>query len=89
MFKGDRIIFPHSLGPEILHRIHEGHFGIDKCRVRGSGALFWPSINSAIDEMISQCSTCQKHQRSNQRETLIPQPVTTASPRETVGYSCS
>ena len=25
MFKGDQIIVPHSLRPEILHRIHEGH----------------------------------------------------------------
>ena len=25
--------------------------------------------------MISQCSTCQKHQRSNRRELLIPQQV--------------
>ena len=75
MFKGDRIIVPHSLRPEILHRIHEGHFGIDKCRARARGAVFWPSINGAIDEMISQCSTCLKHQRSNQREPLIPQEV--------------
>ena len=75
MFKGDRIIVPHSLRTEILHRIHEGHFGIDKCRARARGAVFWPSINGAIDEMISQCSTCQKHQRSNQREPLIPQQV--------------
>ena len=37
--------------------------------------MFWPSINGAIDEMISQCSTCQKHQRSNQREPLIPHQV--------------
>ena len=84
MFKGDRIIVPRSLRPEILHRIHEGHFGIDKCRTRARGAVFWPSINGAIDEMISQCSTCQKHQRSNQREPLIQ-----ASSRETLGYSCS
>ena len=38
MFNGDRIIVPHSLRPEILHRIHEGHFGIDKCRARARGA---------------------------------------------------
>ena len=75
LFKGDRIIVPHSLRPEIPHRIHEGHFGIDKCRARARGAVFWPSINGAIDEMISQRSTCQKHQRSNQREPLIPQQV--------------
>ena len=75
MFKSDRIIVPHSLRTEILHRIHEGHFGIDKCRARARGAVFWPSINGAIDEMISHCSTCQKHQRRNQREPLIPQQV--------------
>ena len=75
MFKGDRIIVPHSLRPEISHRIHEGHFGIDKCRARARGAVFWPSINGAIDEMISQRGTCQKHKRSNQREPLIPQQV--------------
>ena len=45
MFKGDRIIVRHSLRPEILHRIHEGHFGIDKCRARARGAVFWLSIN--------------------------------------------
>ena len=75
MFKGDRIIVPHSLLPEISHHIREGHFGIDKCRARARGAVFWPSINGAIDDMISQGSTYQKHQRSNQREPLIPQQV--------------
>ena len=75
LFKGDRIIVPHSLRPEIPHRIHEGNFGIGKCRARARGAVFWPSINGAIDEMISQRGTCQKHKRSNQREPLIPQQV--------------
>ena len=37
--------------------------------------MFWPSINGAIDELVSQCSTCQQYQRSNQREPLIPQQV--------------
>ena len=75
MFKGDRIIVPHSLRPEISHHIRKGHFGIDKCRARARGAVFWPSINAAIEEMISKCSTCQKHQRRSQREPLIPQQV--------------
>ena len=37
--------------------------------------MIWPGINSAIDEWVSKCSTCQQHQRSNQREPLIPQEV--------------
>ena len=75
MFKGDRIIVPHSLRPEILQRIHAAHLGIEKCRAQARSAVFWPGINSAIDELVSKCSTCQQHQRSNQREPLIPQEV--------------
>ncbi len=75
MFKGDRIIIPHSLRPEILQRIHAAHLGIEKCRARARSAVFWPGINGAIDELISKCSTCQQYQRSNQREPLIPQQV--------------
>ena len=74
-FKGDRIIVPHSLRPEILQRIHAAHLGIEKCRARARIAVFWPGINSAIDDLVSKCSTCQQHQRSNQREPLIPQEV--------------
>ena len=75
MFKGDRIIIPQSLRPEILQRIHAAHLGIEKCRARARSAVFWPGINGAIDELISQCNTCQQYQRSNQREPLIPQHV--------------
>ena len=75
MLKGDRIIVPHRLRPEILQRIHAAHLGIEKCKARARGAVFWPGINSAIDELVSKCSTCQQHQRSNQREPLIPQEV--------------
>ena len=75
MFKGNCIIVPHSLRPEILQRIHTAHLRIEKCRARARSAVFWPGINSAIDELVSKCSTCQQHQRSNQREPLIPQEV--------------
>ena len=73
MFKGDRIIVPRSLRPEILQRIHAAHLEIEKCRARARSAVFRPGINSAINELVSKCSTCQQHQRSNQREPLIPQ----------------
>ena len=73
MWKGDRITVPHNVRPEILQCIHAAHLG--KCRARARSAVFWPGINSAIDELVSKCSSCQQHQPSNQREPLIPQEV--------------
>jgi hypothetical protein len=32
LFKGTRIVIPHSLQNEILNRVHDGHQGIVKCR---------------------------------------------------------
>lgn len=58
MFKGDRVIVPHVLRPEMLDRIHAAHLGIEKCKARARGSVFWPGMNSAIDEMVSECRTC-------------------------------
>ena len=43
MFKGNRVIVPHVLRPEILDCIHAAHLGIEKCkaRARGSSLLAW------------------------------------------------
>lgn len=87
IFKGDRIIVPHSLRPEILECIHAAHLGIEKCRALARSAVFWPGINSAIDELVSKCSTHQQHQQSNQRESLIPQEVL-ERPWMTVAVDC-
>lgn len=67
IFEGIRIIIAHSLRPETLQRMHAAQLGVEKCRVRARTAVFWPGINAAIDDLVSQCSTCQQHQRSNQR----------------------
>lgn len=75
MFKGDRIIVPHSLHLDVLRRMHVAHLGVEKCRARARNGVFWAGINGAIHEMVCQCSTCLKHQRSNQREPMILQQV--------------
>jgi len=63
MFKGDRIIIPQRLQPEILQRIHAVHLGIEKCRPQARSAAFWPGATGAIDELISQCNTAKSAQQ--------------------------
>ena len=75
IFKGERIIVPESMKNEVLQKLHTGHQGIIKCQSRAKSCVFWPGINKEIDNMVSQCSTCQQHSRSQPHEPLIPHEI--------------
>ena len=66
----ERIVVPTALRLKVLDQIHEGHLGITKCRARARESVWWPRINSVIQEMISRCQTCAKV-RPEQREHLL------------------
>ena len=42
LLKGDRILIPPTLRPEILDIIHQGHLGQEKCLLRARTCVFWP-----------------------------------------------
>ena len=77
MLRGNRIIVPTSMRKEMKCPIHEGHLGIERCKVRACEALYWPGMSSEITDMISRCSTCVQLRRKHQREPLIPLPPVT------------
>ncbi|XP_046857922.1 uncharacterized protein K02A2.6-like [Xenia sp. Carnegie-2017] len=73
LMKGDRVIIPKTCQAEILHRIHTGHQGIEKCRLRARQAVYWYGIDKDIKDMVKRCASCQQHQTSNPKETIIQQ----------------
>ncbi len=75
ILKGTRIVIPKKLRPEVLNQIHYAHQGIEKCKLRAKGSVFWPTINQDIEQMVKECATCQRHQNANQREPLTPHDV--------------
>ena len=77
MLRGNRIIVPVSMRKEMKSRIHEGHLGIERCKVRAREALYWPGMSSKIADMVSRCSTCLESRRKQQREPLQPLPAAT------------
>ena len=48
MLYNQRIVVPESLRKETLLRIHEGHQGIERCRMRGKTSVWWPGMGSHI-----------------------------------------
>ena len=68
---GSRIVIPPTLLQEILNRLHTGHQGITKCRERARHAVWWPGLNSELEDLIQKCPLCCK-ERFQQAEPLIP-----------------
>ena len=64
LLRGKKIIIPTSMRKEMLHRIHQGHQGINKCQRLARDALWWPRINQEIENMVNNCESCSKHQVS-------------------------
>lgn len=75
LFFNERIIIPGSLRREVLQFIHEGHQGIVKSKLRAKALVYWPGINNDIENIVTECRTCEKFRRANRKEELIPHPI--------------
>ena len=58
LLKNERIIVPTTLRAEMKSLIRQGHLGIENCKKRTRQSLFWPLMNSEIEDMIRRCPTC-------------------------------
>ena len=72
VFKGERIVIPAALRKDMLKRIHIGHMGMLKCKKREKEDMFWPSMNSQIEDIVDNCPACTENQGSNPKEPMIP-----------------
>ena len=70
LLKGDRI--RKSMQTETLEKIHYGHRGSNKYKLREKTCVFWSGINSNIDKIEQQCAICQELQKSQSAESLMP-----------------
>ena len=58
LLRGNRVVTPANLKQEILHKLHEGHQGIVKCRLCAKESVWWPGISDDINTFIYNCDTC-------------------------------
>jgi hypothetical protein len=72
---GTRIVIPKNLQHTTLAKIHHGHQGIQKCRLRVSAAMWWPGISKEVEDYIQRCPICVQ-MTPQAREPLMPSPCT-------------
>lgn len=71
VWKGNRVVVPKSMRNEMLKRIHIGHLGLEKCKLRARETIFWPNINSQLEDYITKCGVCLSCKNENKKETMI------------------
>ena len=73
VLKGDKIVILEKMRKDMLQRIHEGHMGIEKCRRRARQCIYWPGINTQIEETVQKCEECTSLLPSKPVEPLMNQ----------------
>uniref|UniRef100_A0A673W9M9 Gypsy retrotransposon integrase-like protein 1 n=1 Tax=Salmo trutta TaxID=8032 RepID=A0A673W9M9_SALTR len=71
IFKGQRVVIPRSLRPEMLARVHSSHIGGEACYRQARDTLYWPGMQSEIKGYVSKCTICNEYATEQQRETMM------------------
>ena len=66
LLKGQRIVIPMKMRPEMRSLVHEGHLGIEKCKRRAREVMYWPNMNTDVCDFVSRCDICQTHRYAQQ-----------------------
>ncbi|XP_038061713.1 uncharacterized protein K02A2.6-like [Patiria miniata] len=77
LMKGCCVVIPTAMHTYTLNKLHEGHQVATKTKLRAKDTVYWLNMNQDIDHVVSQCPTCQEHQRSQTKETLLPHELPT------------
>ena len=71
---GTRIVVPDKMKHETLQKIHQGHQGIQRCRLRVNTSVWWPGVSRDMEEFVRSCPECQQS-AILPREPLLQSPL--------------
>ena len=49
--------------------LHEGHLGLNKCKMRTKETVYWLGMNEQLEQLILNCQLCIKYSRSKDKNT--------------------
>jgi hypothetical protein len=55
---GERIIIPKNLRTQMLCQLHKGHPGIQRMKALARSYVYWPGIDTEIEQFVRQCQQC-------------------------------
>ena len=61
ILKGARIVIPNKQCQAILKQLHKGHLGLNKCKLRAKETVYWPGLNTELENLVLNCELCLKY----------------------------
>ena len=74
LYKG-RVVVPSVLRPQALQALHRAHQGETGMRLRTNKSMWWPGINTDIENTRAQCITCRRNAPTQLPLPPVPPPV--------------
>ncbi|MCP3662571.1 MAG: DDE-type integrase/transposase/recombinase, partial [Gammaproteobacteria bacterium] len=65
IFRGNRLIIPEILQPQILERLHSGHPGIVRMKQLYRESYFWICGSKDFEEFVESCQPCAASEKSS------------------------
>ena len=65
ILKGTRIVIPAMKHEALLILIHEGHLGLNKCKLLANDSVYWPGMNDQLEKLVWNYELCLKYSHSN------------------------
>ena len=62
LINGNRVVIPEAMQPQILDILHLGHFSMQRMKQLARSAVYWPRIDSQIEDTCRGCVSCAEHQ---------------------------
>lgn len=88
LLRGTRVYIPLSLQKSILNELHTAHFGISKMKNLARSYVWWPRLDSDIEQITQNCSACQMNRRNpNQVPTHVWEPARHVLDRVHIDYA--
>ena len=75
VLKGTRVIIPTQCRKELLEKLHKGHFGVDRTKLRARDPIYWPGINKDIEILVKTCNTCQENSKRNNKDPVLAREI--------------
>ena len=75
LLKGDHVCIHHQVIQQTQADLHRSHSGTDKMQLLTWETVYWPSINTHINDYVRRCTLCTKHKATQPVQSMLLQDI--------------